>query len=905
MAGYSQEEHILRIDTILNDDPAEATSDGDPLLLVKLDGVEGISRLSGYDVVMLRDAGGAQGDKRPPIDPAKLIDTHVEVGARPDKDKNFFKRSGMFETFEDILGIDIAHALPGWIGNVRDFHIYRARVVPWVKVLSRDICYRVFEKKTVVDIIDAIYGEAKKTYPKLKVDLSGLRNPPQPFPPMDYCVQFGESTLDFLFRIMARFGIWYYFGCTSGDDSFVLNDTLILRGQWDRQVPAASQSQVTIVDDNPDIGNIGKLVRRYRTPERRVAVGGFNYLDPTHPYYKDGAVDPAEDLLKAEGGSPSQTRWAGSIAFAEPVFTDSEAAASAKTAASQNQAEVFLLSCVTRNNTFASGYYFHIEKDQNFDASDAMKKPFVDIVDHDFIIDALTMTANDYTYISLPPNIPSGTLSDSVLKTVATLEADALDYSNIALLRTSLWATKTAEAKIYPAVNRNPALNPANPPAPGELFWTAEANVAAGLDVTAVGLVNSASLLGYSADLTQAIIDHRNIQAFAVGVIAVPAAAPVDLPLPLAARPVARGPHTAVVIGPDGTSTKQQDLYCDAIGRVRVRFPWDPGPPQGNGDLPPVFPFAQSDKPTTLGDNTCWVRVVEGWAGRHYGTQFLPRIGQEVLVDFLDGDPERPVITGRLYNADRTTTNLPFPDLSVKDTQLNKLTDLQSTVKSDPPLSGIKTWSIPTTDGDGKPQPTRFQLLRFSDKRDKEQYLIRSQGRLDITAYQSRYETIGSNRHLTVGGKKPGESIWGDYYGKVFRHYHLHVGDPAFPTQSGNRVTLLEQNEEIQVKKDSNQAIGGNWSTSVGGQATVHANGVGGTIVLNATTNVSLVVGESSIVITPVAIAITSPMVLINSSGPSPATPIDPRVDPPQEPKAADPGDTLTPLEDPGDPPSC
>ena len=911
MAGYSQAEHLLRIDTILNDDPAENNFDGDPLLLAKLDGVEGISRLFGYDVVMLRDVGGAQGatvndGNRPPIDPTKLIDTHVEIGARPYKNKNFFKRAGMFETVEDILGIDIMHALPGWISNVRNFHIYRARVVPWVKVLSRDICYRVFEKKTVVDIIDATYGEPKKTYPKLKMDLSSLRSPPQPFPAMDYCVQFGESTLDFLFRIMARFGIWYYFGYTSGDESFVVNNTMILKGQWDRKVPVAEQSNVTIVDDDPDIGNIGKLVRRYRTPERRVAVGGFNYLDPTHPYYHDGPVDPAEDLLKAEGGAPSQTRWAGSTAFAEPVFADSEAAASAKTAASQNQAEVFLLSCVTRNNTFASGYYFHIEKNQNFDSHNTSQNPFRDIVDHDFIIDALAVTANDYTYINLPlDNLPE-TLLDSTFKTVATLEADALDYSNNALLQTSLWATRTAEAKIYPAVNRNLSRNLGNPPASGELYWTAESNVAAGLDVLAGGRgIPASSLLGHSVDVKQAIIDHKNIPVFAVGVIAIPAATPVDLPLPLATRPVARGPHTAVVIGPDGTSTKQQDLYCDAIGRVRVRFPWDPGPPQSGGDLPPVFPFAQSDKPTTVGNNTCWVRVVEGWAGRRYGTQFLPRIGQEVLVDFLDGDPERPVITGRLYNADRTTTNLPFPDPSVKDTQLNKLTDLPNTVKSDPPLSGIKTWSIPTTDGDGKPQPTRFQLLRFSDKRDKEQYLIRSQGRLDITAYQSRYETIGSNRHLTVGGNKPGEAVWGDYYGKVYRHYHLHVGDPAFPTQSGNRVTLLEQSEEIQVKKDSNQAIGGNWSTAVGGQATIHANGVGGTIVLNATTNISLVVGESSIVITPTAVAITSPMVLINSSGPSPATPIDARVDPPQEPKAADPGDTLTPLEDPGDPPTC
>ena len=140
------------------------------------------------------------------------------------------------------------------------------------------------------------------------------------------------------------------------------------------------------------------------------------------------------------------------------------------------------------------------------------------------------------------------------------------------------------------------------------------------------------------------------------------------------------------------------------------------------------------------GDHACWVRVVEGWAGRHYGTQFLPRIGQEVIVDFLDGDPDRPIITGRVYNADRGTTNLPFPDPGQKDTQLDKLSKLPSTASRDLPLSGIKTWSVPTNDGSGNPLPTRFHLLRFSDKRDKEQYLIRSQRRLDITAFGSRYK---------------------------------------------------------------------------------------------------------------------------------------------------------------------
>jgi uncharacterized protein involved in type VI secretion and phage assembly len=891
MAGYSQEEHHLRIDTILDGDASE----GDPLLLAMLDGVEGISRLFAYDVVLLRDTGGGA-EKRPPIDPTKLIDTYVEIGARPDRDRPFFKRAGMFETFEDILGSDITPALAGESGYLRYFHLYRARVVPWVKVLSRDICYRVFESKTVVDIIQAVYDAARQSYPKLKMDLSSLQSPPQPFPTMDYCVQFGESTLDFMFRIMARFGIWYYFGSAAGDESLLLNGTMILKGQWDRKVPVAAQSGVTIAGNNPDFGNIAKLVRRYRTPERRVAVGGFNYLDPTRPFYHDAAVDPVEDLLKAEGGPPLQTVWAGSTAFAEPVFADSDATASANAALSQNQSEIFLLSCVTRNHGFAAGYSFHVEPGANYDSGDPAGTAFVDIVNHDFIVDALAIAANDYTYLNFPVGSGEETAAELARKTVLALESDTLDFSNSAFLKTSLWAKRMAEAKIYPAVNREPAFDPLNPPPPGDLYWTRQGNCALGLDTAGSNFLSSvASLIEYDAGAAEGDIDRRNVATFAIGVTAVAAAPPVDLPLPLAGRPVARGPHTAVVIGPDGTSTRQQDLYCDALGRVRVRFPWDPGPPQGS-PLPPVFPFTQPDKPTTVGDNTCWVRVVEGWAGRHYGTQFLPRIGQEVLVDFLDGDPERPVITGRLYNADRTTTNLPFPDASVQNSSINKLDDLPNTVKSNPPLSGIKTWSIPTTDGGGSPLPTRFQLLRFSDKRDSEQYLLRAQHRLDVTAFDKRYESIGSDRHLSVGGNMANPPANdGDYLARIFRHYYLHVGDPTYPTQSGNRVTLLEQNEEIEVKKDSNQKIGGNWSSSVFGQATIDANGPGGTIVLNATTNISLVVGSSSIVITPAAIAITAPMVLINSEGPSPASPIEPQVDAPQEPTAADPGDTLTP----------
>ena len=124
--GYSQKDRLLRIDTILNSDPEESPFRGDPLLLVKLDGVEGISRLFAYDVIMLRDAGGLGGEKihgerRPHFDTTRLIGTHVEIGARPgapdrvhlpgegnkerEEEETIFVRVGMFEAFEDILSL--------------------------------------------------------------------------------------------------------------------------------------------------------------------------------------------------------------------------------------------------------------------------------------------------------------------------------------------------------------------------------------------------------------------------------------------------------------------------------------------------------------------------------------------------------------------------------------------------------------------------------------------------------------------------------------------------------------------------------------------------------------------------------------------------------------------------------
>lgn len=92
-------------------------------------------------------------------------------------------------------------------------------------------------------------------------------------------------------------------------------------------------------------------------------------------------------------------------------------------------------------------------------------------------------------------------------------------------------------------------------------------------------------------------------------------------------KPIARGSQTALVVGPDGSTAQAGTVHTDHLGRVRIRYPW------------------QQDE-----QNTCWVRVAQMYAGPGYGAQFIPRIGQEVIVKFLDNDIDRPIVTGSLYN---------------------------------------------------------------------------------------------------------------------------------------------------------------------------------------------------------------------------------------------------------------
>ncbi len=176
-----------------------------------------------------------------------------------------------------------------------------------------------------------------------------------------------------------------------------------------------------------------------------------------------------------------------------------------------------------------------------------------------------------------------------------------------------------------------------------------------------------------------------------------PAAVPYRPPL-ATPKPVMPGPESAIVTGP-----AEEEIWTDPYGRVKVQFPWDR--------------LGQNDE-----NSSCWIRVSQAWAGTGFGGIHIPRIGQEVIIEFLQGDPDRPIITGRVYDG----ANMPPYDLPAKATQ-----------------SGIKSNS--TKGGAG------FNEFRFEDKKGTEDIYLHAQKTWTIDVQDSETETVGSSITTSAG----------------------------------------------------------------------------------------------------------------------------------------------------------
>ncbi|WP_273427802.1 type VI secretion system tip protein TssI/VgrG [Marinobacter sp.] len=258
-------------------------------------------------------------------------------------------------------------------------------------------------------------------------------------------------------------------------------------------------------------------------------------------------------------------------------------------------------------------------------------------------------------------------------------------------------------------------------------------------------------------------------------------------------RPIMDGPQIAIVTGPEG-----EEIHCDEHGRVKVRFPWDR--------------YSQNDE-----HSSAWLRVSQGWAGGQYGFMALPRIGHEVIVSFLDGDPDQPIITGRTHHA----TNKPPYALPEHKTR--------TTLKTQ------------THKGEGGNE------LRFEDEADKEQIYVHAQKDLDLLTEHNRTEVIRNDSHLSVKN-----------------HSFSHV--------KGNEHVGVDGEKRESYGADFSQDIGGTWHSSVGEVSASEAGSevhhkAGSKVVLDAGAELTISGGGSFIKLDASGVTLSGPGIKINSGG--------------------------------------
>lgn len=226
-------------------------------------------------------------------------------------------------------------------------------------------------------------------------------------------------------------------------------------------------------------------------------------------------------------------------------------------------------------------------------------------------------------------------------------------------------------------------------------------------------------------------------------------------------KPVMNGPQSALVVGPG-----DDEIYIDSDSRIKVQFYWD----------------REGQKNE---NSSCFMRVMQPWAGNGWGTSFIPRIGMEVIVNFLDGDPDRPLITGSVYNGDN------LPPFSTK-TQ-----------------SGIRTRSS------RKGSSANCNELRFDDLKDSEQIFIHAEKNLDTEVENDETHSVDNNRNKTVGvnesssiGQNRDKSVGEDQTENIGKNKSITVGE--------NHQESIGKNNTVDIGDDSSVSVGKNMSLQVG-----------------------------------------------------------------------------------------
>ena len=284
-------------------------------------------------------------------------------------------------------------------------------------------------------------------------------------------------------------------------------------------------------------------------------------------------------------------------------------------------------------------------------------------------------------------------------------------------------------------------------------------------------------------------------------------------------RPFVHGVQTAVVVGPSG-----EEIFTDKYGRIKVQFPWDR---DGQNDA----------------NSSCWLRVATPWAGQQWGMISLPRIGQEVVVDFVEGDPDSPIVVGSVYNAQM------MPPYTLPD---NKT---RSTIKSRSTLSG---------------GAEDYNEIRFEDKKGSEQFFVRAQKDLDVRVKEESRLIVMKNEHQIVEIDRK-VKIKGNEHCEITGNLNEKVDGSVSLNVTSSRDTKIGQKEAIDAGTEVHIKSGVKAIIEAGAALTVKVGsnyvGISPTGVTVSGAMITIKAGSSFIVLGPEGVTIQGPMVMINSGG--------------------------------------
>ncbi|ASA57637.1 type VI secretion system Vgr family protein [Vibrio gazogenes] len=263
-------------------------------------------------------------------------------------------------------------------------------------------------------------------------------------------------------------------------------------------------------------------------------------------------------------------------------------------------------------------------------------------------------------------------------------------------------------------------------------------------------------------------------------------------------KPLLKFPMMGTVVGPEG-----EEIYCDEHGRVKVHFPWD----RKAWDR-----YGSSNE-----QSSCWLRVTQGWAGAQYGMMAVPRVGHEVVVHFLNGDPDQPIITGRTYNANNVTP-YPLPENKTKTV--------------------IRT---ETHQGEG------YNELSFEDQSGSEKIYLHAQKDTDTLVENDATTHIKHNQSTTIDND---------------RYSHIKVNDHH--TVSGEARTKIAKSQTLMIEGELHVKAGKVWVNEAGTEIHIKA---GEQVIIEAGNEITLKAGGSFVKVDPSGVSLSGAGVNLNSGG--------------------------------------